>query len=379
MSLLPRIAGTAAVAASMLVSISGPASAAAHPTRPAPAANSSHAVFVQTDELSGNRILSYVRSPGGALTLAHTYGTGGKGGILDGAVADHLASQGSLTYDVRHSLLYAVNAGSDTVSVFAAEGARLRLQQVIRSGGSFPVSVTVHDTRVFVLNARRGGSIQGYQWRSGALVLTKKWHRGLGLDVTKAPEFVNTPGQVAFAPDGRHLVVTTKANTNAIDVFGFNRTGGLSAPTVATTDGAVPFGMTFDARGQLAVTQAATGAVVTYRLGSNGWLTQLGSALTGQAATCWVVEAGSELFASNAGSATLSGFAEKPAGALAGLGTTATGAGTIDAAASRDGRFVYVQAGVDGVVDEFARQSDGSLTALGSVATVVGQEGIAAS
>jgi hypothetical protein len=36
--------------------------------------------------------------------------------------ADHRASQGSLTADPRHGLLYAVNAGSDTISVFAVHG-----------------------------------------------------------------------------------------------------------------------------------------------------------------------------------------------------------------------------------------------------------------
>ena len=43
------------------------------------------------------------------------------GGILAGSVVDHLASQGSLSYDPRHALLYAVNAGSDTISVFAVQ------------------------------------------------------------------------------------------------------------------------------------------------------------------------------------------------------------------------------------------------------------------
>jgi len=39
----------------------------------------------------------------------------GLGGILAGSVVDHLASQGSLSYDPWGSLLFAVNAGSDTV------------------------------------------------------------------------------------------------------------------------------------------------------------------------------------------------------------------------------------------------------------------------
>ena len=81
-----------------------------------------HAVFVQTDNPAGNQIVAYSRAADGTLTAANTYATGGLGGVLAGSAVDHLASQGSLTYDQGHSLLYAVNAGSNTVSVFSAGG-----------------------------------------------------------------------------------------------------------------------------------------------------------------------------------------------------------------------------------------------------------------
>jgi hypothetical protein len=52
----------------------------------------------------------------------------------------------------------------------------------------------------------------------------------------------------------------------------------------------------------------------------------------------------------------------------------------VDAAAAGDGRFLYVQAGQAGIVDEFAVAADGSLTAVGSVTVPggAGGEGIAA-
>ena len=56
-----------------------------------------------------------------------------------------------------------MNAGSDTVSVFAVYGDRLRLRQVVRSGGKFPVSIAVHGDTVYVLNAHDGGSVQGFR------------------------------------------------------------------------------------------------------------------------------------------------------------------------------------------------------------------------
>ena len=81
-----------------------------------------NAVFVQTDNAAGNQIVAYHRHGDGALTLAGAFDTGGLGGVLNGSVVDHLASQGSLTYDPENNVLYAVNAGSNTVSVFSVKG-----------------------------------------------------------------------------------------------------------------------------------------------------------------------------------------------------------------------------------------------------------------
>ena len=108
---------------------------------------------------AGNQVVAYHRAPDGVLSHAGTYATGGLGGILAGSAVDHLASQGSLSYDQQHALLYAVNAGSDTISVFAVSGDRLALRQVLGSGGSFPVSVAVHGDVVYV--AERAGRRPG--------------------------------------------------------------------------------------------------------------------------------------------------------------------------------------------------------------------------
>ena len=127
------------------------------------------AVFVQTDNTAGNAVAAYHRAADGTLTLAGTYPTGGRGGQLTGSVVDHLASQGSLTYDGTHGLLFAVNAGSNTVSVFGVSGGRLELRQVIWSGGAFPVSVTVHGDHAYVLDALGGGTLYGYRITGGHL------------------------------------------------------------------------------------------------------------------------------------------------------------------------------------------------------------------
>ncbi|HEY5989127.1 MAG TPA: beta-propeller fold lactonase family protein [Streptosporangiaceae bacterium] len=337
---------------------------------------------MQTDNPNGNTIVAYDRSSDGTLHRAASYQTGGLGGVLNGSVVDHLASQGALAYDRAKGLLFAVNAGSNTVTVFAVRGDRLTRRQVISSGGNFPVSVDVHGNLVYVLNARDGGSVQGYQVVLGHLALIPSRHRSLGLDPAQTPEFTHTPGQIGFTPDGSKVAVTTKGNGNDVDVFSVDSHGGLSArPVVNSLPDTVPFAFTFDAQAHLVLTEAGPNAVATFSVNGDGTLTPVASAATGQAATCWISGTGSLFYASNAGSASLSGYSDSGDGSLTALGNTATDPGTVDAAISSDGSFLYAQTGANGIVDEFHINSDGSLSAIGSV-SVPGSadgEGIAAS
>ena len=375
-----------AAAVALPFAAAGPAFAStASPAAPqAPASGSAgaaQAVFVQTDNPSGNQVVAYHRAPDGVLSQAGTYATGGLGGILAGSVVDHLASQGSLSYDARHALLYAVNAGSDTISVFAVSGDRLALRQVLGSGGSFPVSVAVRGDLVYVLNALGGGRLQGYRVFGSFLVPIPGSGRTLGLDPTASPQFTNTPGQVAFTPDGRQLIVTTKANGNDIDVFGVRPGGQLSAtPVVNSEPGTVPFAISFDSAGHLVIAEAGTNALATFALASRGTVSLIDAAATGASATCWVAPAGPFLFASNAGSASESGFTSSAGGQLTLLGATPTDPGTVDASAAAGGRFLYVQTGGAGIVDEFSVGSGGSLTEIGTVTVpgAAGGEGIVA-
>lgn len=365
----------AALAATAALAAAGGSSAAL-------AAGTEHAVFVQTDNTSGNQVLAYDRADDGTLTQAGTYATGGLGGALAGSVVDHLASQGALTYDRENRLLYAVNAASNTLSVFAVLGDRLALRQVIDSGGTFPVSVTVHDGLVYVLNAEEGGLVQGYTVVRGRLAAIPGSARALGLDPNGTPQFTHTPGQIAFSPDGTQAIVTTKGAGSAVDVFAVHPNGRLSAgPVVNVLAGAVPFAVSFDQQGHLLVTEAGTNALASFELHEDGTIAQLDSVPTGQAATCWVARTGSHFYTSNAGSASLSDFRSSVKGQLLTLeATSETDAGTVDAATSSNGRYLYVQAGAAGIVDEFAIGAQGALVKVGAVSVPggVGGEGIVA-
>ncbi|HTZ08720.1 MAG TPA: hypothetical protein VMB72_06600, partial [Acidimicrobiales bacterium] len=303
---------------------------------------------------------------------------------LVGSVADHLGSQGSLAADPGDGLLYAVNAGSNSVSVFAVDGPHLFLRQVIGSGGTFPVSVAVHGDLVYVLNALGTPDIAGFVESGGTLHRLWGSTRPLGLDVpTDTTQFTSTPGQVAFSPDGSQLLVTTKNNPagNDVDVFAVGPDGRPSWQPVRNPEpGDVPFAIAFDAAGNVVLGEAGPSALATLRLHRDGTLTPIDTVASGQPGLCWVTAAGPYFFTGNSGSNSSSGYSDAGDGQLTLLGSTPTDPGTVDGAALPGGHFLYVQTGGEGIVDEFAVGADGSLGQVGSVTVpgAVGGEGIVA-
>ena len=339
-------------------------------------------VWAQTNEVAGNRIVVYDRAGDGTLSQAGTYATGGNGGVAaPGAESDHLASQGSLVYDSRHSILIAVNAGSDTVTTFKVHGDRLQGRKVVASGGEFPASIAVHGRLVYVLNAGGPGIVQGYWIRGHHLRPIAGSARSLGLANVNPPNFLTSPGQVGFSPNGRKLLVTTKLSGSHVDVFHVRGDGTLSAaPVVNNSATPVPFAFTFTPQGRLADGEAGASSLTTYELNGDGTLADPRSATDGQMALCWIVRAGGFYYVSNTASNNLSSFTVAVDGTPTLLAAVAapTNAGPIDLTVS--GRYLYGQTGTTGTIDEFRINGDGSLTAIGSVTGLpVGQEGIASS
>ena len=343
------------------------------------------AVFVQTNDPDGNSIAAYSQNENGTLTYAATYATGGKGGRAAGAAVDPLASQSSLVYDSEHHLLLAPNAGSDTVSVFRVRADRLRLEQIIASGGPFPASIAVHDNVAFVLDAGLAGYVQGYRIAGGRLHPIAGSQRSLGLANTNPPGFLQSPGQVGFSPDGSKLVITTKGNAGgAVDVFNVSDDGQLSTAPTATAVGGVAFAFVFDSEGRLVIVNAAFGNLSTYDVNGNRSLSLVSAgASSGQKGACWVAAADGNFYTGNTGSANLSQYAIDENGTVVLRNPqAATGIpGAIDMAASRDGHFLYAQSGGSGSVNAFAVNDDGSLVPIGSWTVPDGssQEGIATS
>ncbi|HEX3980308.1 MAG TPA: hypothetical protein VHW93_03745, partial [Acidimicrobiales bacterium] len=210
--------------------VAGTAGAATPPqsVHRAPVAFTNHALFLQTDNPDGNQIVAYDQASDGTLSSAGTYDTGGNGGVSAGSAVDPLASQGSLRLADGGRILLAVNAGSNTVSLFRVSGDRLALWQIIPSGGLFPTSIAVNQGIVYVLNAGGAGSVQGFVITAGTLRPLPGSNRSLGLANTDPPNFLQSPGQVGFSPDGSHVIVTTKQSGPGLDVFSVGFAGLLS-------------------------------------------------------------------------------------------------------------------------------------------------------
>jgi hypothetical protein len=82
----------------------------------------SPAVYVQTNDATGNEVIAFSRTGNGALAPLGRYSTGGRG-----TGSPHLASAGSVVLSDDGRWLLVVNAGSDELSLFAVQPDGLRL------------------------------------------------------------------------------------------------------------------------------------------------------------------------------------------------------------------------------------------------------------
>ena len=313
---------------------------------------------------SGNEVVAFDRSEDGTLSFQASYPTGG-----DGTGAG-LGSQGAVLLTPDERYLLAVNAGSDSITVFRVLEGSLERLGIHATGGRKPVSVTVHSNLVYVLHA--GGDVGARDSVSGIALFDDGRLSRIPGSARPLSARVTMPAQVSFVQEGKVLVVTEKA-TNRIDTFVLRPNGQLVGPIVHPSAGATPFGFAEGERDQIIVSEAANGTVSTYRIGRAGELAVLeGTVPTTEAAACWVaLPPGARFgYTANTGSDSTTGFSVGFSGDLTILDadgvTGQTGDVPIDAAFSNDGQFLYVLATGDGVISAFDQNpTDGSLSDLG--------------
>jgi 6-phosphogluconolactonase len=338
------------------------------------------AVYTLTNSATGNAVAVFDRDRNGLLTPAGMYPTGGRG------TGAGLGSQGAVIFSNNTKWLFAVNAGSNDISVFSVDPVGLTFIDRESSGGSMPISLTVHKDVLYALNAGGAGSITGFNvMGDGTLVPIPGSTRPLSGSGTG-------PAQVQFSPNGRVLVVTEK-NTNLIDTYTVDKNGIASGPTSYPSSGATPFGFTFIGNDTIVVSEAHGGpagssAVSSYAVSPTGALSIIsGSAQTHQNAACWVVATrnGQYAYSTNAGSGSLSGFGVDGGGNLNLLtpdgrtGVTGDGSTPIDAAVNNNSHYLYALLGGAHGIAQFEIQPDGSLVNLGTVPGLpAGDSGLAA-
>jgi 6-phosphogluconolactonase len=345
----------------------------------------SGAVFVMTNAADKNQVLAFERAANGTLTYSQTVDTEGRG---SGGVNDPLESQGSLTLSQDHSLLFAANAGSGTVSVFHVHGTDLDLADKVRSGGSQPVAVAELGNVVYVLNSGGAGSVVGFQLNpAGHLKQIANSTAFLSANATGG-------ASIALSPEGRFLLVTERLANN-IDVFRINQDGTLGPIAVSPSHGPGTFSVSFAPDGKAIVSETGPAgvtdgsAVSSYSILANGTLAAVSQSVpTFGAANCWnaVTPNGKYVYVSNAGSSTISGFAISSTGALTPIGSTVVGSNpagstNLDIAVSSDGLNLYTFNSGSGNIGVFAIHPDGTLTSLGEdgqFAKFAGFNGIAA-
>jgi len=337
----------------------------------------SGAVYTLSNAPSANSILRFQVSGDGSLTPAGSYETGGAGTGVG------LGSQGALVK--KGILLFAVNAGSNDISVLREHGSGLQQVSMVSSGGTMPISLTVRGDILYVLNAGGAGNISGFRGaRSGHLRPIPGSTRPLsGVGVA--------PAQIQFSPASRILVVTEKA-TNKILTYKVGFDGRAGSPFVQNSVGDTPFGFDFTRRGHLVVSDAYGGnplqsALSSYRIARNGMLNLVtGPVANMQTAACWVVISPDGRFAytTNTGTNNISGYRIGHDGGLTlfndGGNTAPSDAGPIDAALSRSSRTLYcLNAGGNSITSYRRDLRSGTLSPLGSVTGLpVGAAGLAA-
>ena len=331
-------------------------------------------VYTIDNAMPNNHVLYYNRALDGSLTVGGSVLTKGSG------TGSALASQGAvvLTSDGRY--LIVVDAGSSQISVFSIQynGVPV-LTSITSSHGTMPISLTVYNNWVYVLNAGGTGNIAGFTLNSGMLTYIKGSNPPLSTTSGTGAE------QIGFSPDGNVLVVT-ETGTSLIDTYTVGYNGIASGPTTHASVGMVPYGFAFTGDNTLVVSEAGgsagtagltpnTGTLSSYVVSDQGTLRTISGAMpTFGAAPCWVAidDNGNFVYTSNAHGGTISTFSITGTATLTLTSSIEAklNVPTLDLAFSKDSQYLYALNG--GSITGFKVYNDGSLWQVTTIDSIPG-------
>jgi 6-phosphogluconolactonase (cycloisomerase 2 family) len=241
-----------------------------------------------------------------------------------------------------------------------------------------PTSIAVHGELVYALN-NGTADISGFRLTDELLPIEGST-RALSAGAAD-------PAQVSFSPDGRSLVVTERA-TNSISAFAVDDHGYAEGPETIPSSGATPYGFDF-VNGSVVVTEAFGGeigkaAASSYSLGDPGTLEPVSASVADtRSEVCWAAATrdGRFVYVTNFGDGTISSYAVGAGGKIELLEAVAASArfgeaGIRDEAISGDGRFLYAIDADAQRVFGWSVGEDGRLDLVGEIggvpATVAG-------
>lgn len=320
-------------------------------------------VYTLSNDAIQNEVLAFRRYGNGHMEPAGRFTTGGTG------TGSGLGNQGALALSHNEHYLFAVNTGSNDVSVFRVKRDGLVLVDRVAEEGSTPISITVNRNRVYVVNAG-DDSIYGFRFdpRAGKLHPLPGSHWNLSGEGT-------APAQISFGQEGDALVVTEKV-TNKITTFSLSEDGTPANRHVIDSAGTTPFGFAFGKREQFFVSEAQGGAVggatvSSYQLLEDGRVQVIdGEVAVGQTAACWlaITPNGRVAFTADTPANAISAFAFDSAGRLSLLQTRAAEENRpTDLAVSTDGTVLYTLSGGDHSIGIYRIRRGGALEKLESL------------
>ncbi len=285
-----------------------------------------------------NTIAAYARNPAtGELYYLDSYATGGRGNINALGV-----SQGSLVTDGQY--LYAVNSGSDDISVFAIrqDGSLQLIDSPVPSGGLFPISLALSRRVLYVANVgdlKTPSNYTGFIVNDGSLQPLEGSTVKLNVG--------DQPGRVLFNNTG-DILVGTRTGGSIIDSFRMDSDGRLIRASLLKNQ-AGAFGAQFSPGPNplLLVNLSDLPGNATYQVSGEGNLNPE-SAVTEESAQdpCWTVfrKDGAVAWISNFLASSISLYTVNSNGGLTRLSTHSThkiGCGSADIAIDTAGRYMY--------------------------------------
>jgi 6-phosphogluconolactonase (cycloisomerase 2 family) len=348
---------------SLLIALLSGAAALAGPS--AAGAATRGAVYTETNQPDANQVVVLARGADGGLTVVQRINTGGVGELHNPPFPqDHLDANNEVELTADGKLLFAVNAGDNTVSSFkVGKTGKLTYADKQPTGGEHPVSIDSHKGLLYALNELdpAGHDISGLRYSAdGKLTPIPNSIKSLASPFAADNGFgFSAPlaDQIIFTPDGKALIVperTSNSFKGQLDVFPLGSDGTPGTVQVSQSNEFIPFGLAFDTRGHLLVANGGTPLVMppaaafagggsSYSLSGTS-LTPIGGPVSSHAlGTCWVVVAKSGKFAymSDQNSLEISRFRIAKSGKLTLVDNVPTTAPPADIALSADSRYLY--------------------------------------